>query len=132
MYIKDEINRIRLLLTSKSDEVRNPRNKPALAEKPVIDAISEGKLNVDDLLGDLRVRFRYHGMKEKDKVVLHLIANTPGPGDFSECVTVEEVKVYSVLVPKYKIALLPKNELVMCVYFINDKETSNWTTFTLT
>lgn len=131
MNIKGEIDRIRKLMHSNSNEVRNPKADPALAEKPFIDAISEGELHVDKLHEKLRVMFDYVGMREGQKVELHLFGNTQGPGDHSVCVIVKEVKVHTVFIPKEKVEQLRKNELGMCVYFIDDKETSNWTTFTV-
>ena len=131
MNIKGEIDRIRKLMHSNSNKVRNPKKNPKLAAKPVIRAIREGELHVNELHEKLRVMFDYVDMHEGQEVELHFFGNTQGPGDHSVCVTVGEVKAYTVFIPKEKVALLPKNELGMCVYFIDDKETSNWTTFTV-
>ena len=130
MNIDDEIKRVRDLVaagktSSEPDE--------ALPKAPTIELVVNGELYVDQVpeIG-LKVGVDYDTMQTGQKFVLHLFSNTPSDVDYrSEPVTVNEVKPYVVTVPKENIEKMHKNELGLCLYFIDDKETSNWTTFTV-
>ncbi|MBY8969055.1 MULTISPECIES: hypothetical protein [Pseudomonas] len=129
MNIDDEIKRIRDFLAA-----GKTRNEPdeALPQAPTIELIVNGELFVDHVPGTgLKVGVDYDTMLEGQEFVLYLFSNTPSDGDYNETVPVIEVKPYVVTVPKEKIEKLHKNELGLCLYFIDGKETSEWTTFTV-
>ncbi|WP_330209170.1 hypothetical protein [Pseudomonas sp. AM4(2022)] len=129
MNIDDEIKRIRDLVAAGK---RRSEPDEALPKAPTIELIVNGELYVDRIPETgLKVGVDYDTMRVGQEFVLHLFSNTPSDGDYNETVTVNEVKPYVVTVPKENIEKLHKNELGLCLYFIDDKETSNWTTFTV-
>ncbi|MBI6978757.1 MULTISPECIES: hypothetical protein [Pseudomonas] len=129
MNINDEIKRIRQLLAD--GKTRNESGE-ALPKAPTIELIVNGELHVDRVPATgLKVGVDYDTMQADQNFTLYLFSNKPSDGDYNETVTVKEVKPYIVTVPKENIEKLHKNELGLCVYFIDDKETSEWTTFTV-
>ncbi|MBC3258811.1 hypothetical protein HU733_25245 [Pseudomonas paralactis] len=129
MYINEEIARIRKLLAT--GKVNNEIDT-LLPKAPTIDLIVNGELHVDRVPDTgLEVGVDYDTMQVGQNIDVYLFGNRPGPGDHNVCFTVREVKPHTVLFPKEYVEQLYKDELGLCVYFIDGAQTSSWTTFTV-